>query len=529
MACLSRREFLYAGAVLSAGYALPSFARTASVQQQPVSTIIPLIDEFVNRRLQELNAPGMILSLATKTGPIYSSGYGFADVKAKTPVNQQHLFEIGSISKSITAICALQLVDEGKLDLHKPVQQYLPWLQIDSGAIPVTTHHLLSHTSGLPGWPPLGPRTPYQKLWVGFEPGKEFSYSNIGYQIAGMVLERIEGKQLAEIIRQRVLSPLKMDRSEPIITSEIRPRVAIGYQDPMPDFVHPPRGPLAEAPWVEMTYASGCVASTAGDMGKYMSALLNHGSVADARVLTPQMFDLMTKPVHEAPDFGKDAQYGYGLAVDHIQGRTRLRHTGGMVAFSSAMHVDLTDSIAGFASTNCRLDGYRPNEICSYALDLLRAANAGKPLPEAPAPDNPSVVPNAKDYAGNYGELQIRAEGNKLTAAINVDDGELLRGGPDRFIHSGNHATLSNTPGIHTAGDGARGPWPIVFERHDGQVVEAFTPAGWFPNERYKGPMKFDYPREWDSFVGHYTNNNPWSGSARVYLQKGRLSLEGTP
>jgi CubicO group peptidase (beta-lactamase class C family) len=522
MRSITRRDFLYGGAIAAITCALPTWPFAEAVgQAKPRPAAFARVDDYVKQRLRELNAPGMILAIADRNGPAYTGAYGLADLKTRTPVTASHLFEIGSISKSFTAICALQLHEEGKLDLHKPIQAYLPWLQIDSGNVPITCQHLLSHTSGLPGWPPLQPRAPFQKLWVGFEPGTQYSYSNVGYQILGLILEKLDARQwpFFGILRERVLHPLRMMDTEGEIRDRIRPETAVGYVSQMPSYVHPPRGPLAEAPWIEMTYASGSIASTAPDMAKYMTMLLNHGAALDERILKPASFDLMSSAVHAAPAWGNDASYGYGMAIDHPGGHLRMRHTGGMVAFASAIHLDLTDGLAAFASTNCRLDEYRPNEIVAFALEVMRAKNTGKPLPELPAADDPSVIPNAAEYAGEYG-LHVRAYGNELYITLSVDvSGALLRVGPDTFACQPTRV-----------GPGPAEPLPphlVRFGRQDGKVVEMFLDGFWYPGKNYSGPRTFDYPKEWDAFAGEYQNNDPWFGRSRVVVSKGQLTMDG--
>lgn len=521
MRSITRRDFLYGGAIAATTCALPALPFAQTDQPKPQTAAFARIDDYVKQRLRELNAPGMILAISDRNGPVYTGAYGFADLKTKTPVQANHLFEIGSISKSFTAICALQLHEEGKLDLHKPIQAYLPWLQIDSGNVPITCHHLLSHTSGLPGWPPLQPRAPFQKLWVGFEPGTQYSYSNIGYQILGLILEKLDtqNKTFFDILRQRVFHPLRMMETEGLILDQNRPEIAVGYIPQMPGYIHVPGGPVAEAPWIEMTYASGSIASTAADMAKYMTMLLNRGAAPEGRILKPASFDVMSSAVHAAPLWGSDASYGYGLAVDHPSGHLRLRHTGGMVAFVSAIHLDLTDGLAAFASTNCRLNEYRPNDIVSFALEVMRAKTAGKPLPELPAVSDPSVILNAAEYEGNYA-FDVRARGNKLYITLSADvSGSLLRLGPDIFACQ-----------PVWAGPRPRRPLPphlVRFGRQDGKVAELFLDGAWFPGKNYSGPRTFDYPKEWDAFAGEYKNNDPWFGRSQVAVVKGQLTMDG--
>src|SRR6185295_16511276 len=354
------------------------------------------LDEFVARHMSEMGLPGLTLALVDRAGTLRTSQYGFADVKAGIRVGAQTLFEIGSISKSFVAIAVLQQAEEGKLDLNKPVTDYLPWLKIESKYAPFTTHHLLSHTSGLSGVPLLM-RVAATTLRVGFEPGSRWVYSNIGYVLLGFLLEAIDKKPFAEIIRQRVFNPLGMNLSAPVISNEIRERVAVGYGPLQPDHPFPVRGKLGEAPWIEVPEAAGSIASTAGEMGNYLQMLLNHGAGVKGRVLSEKAFAHFTKPVIKSPFRGEDASYAYGLWVSDTNGHTLLRHTAGMVAFSSAMFADVTEGFAAFSSVNAaRLPGgYRPIAVVRYALALLSAASRGLALPDPPpAPPSPAIIKN---------------------------------------------------------------------------------------------------------------------------------------
>src|SRR5204862_699340 len=169
--------------------------------------------------------------------------------------------------------------------------------------------------------------------------------------------------------------PLGMNNSESTITDNARERMAVGYRPLFDDRPFPVKGKIGEAPWIEVPEAAGSIASTPGDMCKYLSMLLNRGASANGKVLSSNGFELFTKPVIKAPFRGEEASYAYGLWTSQTNGHTLLRHTGGMVAFSSAMFADLTDGFAVFASVNARLaEGYRPVAVTRYTLDLLSAA-----------------------------------------------------------------------------------------------------------------------------------------------------------
>lgn len=514
---ISRRELLGAavGVALGGGAWVEAAQRAGAGRFQPA--FAPL-DAFVARHLREIGAPGLTLALADKSGAVRVAAYGLADVKASAPVRPETLFEIGSISKSFVAVALLSLRDEGRLDLDRLVSEYLPWLKIDFAYGHVSARHLLSHTSGLPGVPLL-PEAVAAGLSTAYPPGRHFVYSNIGYFILGLLLEALDRRPLAEALRARVLAPLGMTESAPVITNALRPRMAVGYAPLHEDRPFPVRGPLAEAPWIEVDTAAGSVASTARDMVSYMRMLLNRGAgPGERRVISEESFGLLTNPEVAAPFRGEDGHYALGLWVSRLEGRTQLRHTGGMVAFSSMMDVDLTSGLAAFASVNANLSGYRPVAVTRYALELLRAAQAGRPLPPVPAPAAPAdEVKDAADYAGTYAS----PDGKRLVLA--AESNRLL------LLHAGRRVALERSGGRDSFV--VRHPdfelFRLVFTRDGERVTEAAHGPDWYAGAAYTGARAFETPEELRAYVGRYRHDSPWYGSTRVVLRKGRLWLDG--
>ena len=186
-------------------------------------------------------------------------------------------------------------------------------------------------------------------LRVGFEPGTRWVYSNIGYALLGFIIEAIDKKTFAEAMRQRLFVPLAMSSSAPVISNEIRERLAVGYSPLQSDRPFPIRGKLGEAPWLEVSEAAGSIAATSSDMGNYLQMLLNRGAGAKGRVLSEKSFELFVKPVIKSPFRGEDASYAYGLWVSDTNGQTLLRHRAAC-RVSSAMFADTTNGFAAFAS-----------------------------------------------------------------------------------------------------------------------------------------------------------------------------------
>jgi CubicO group peptidase (beta-lactamase class C family) len=524
---ISRRELLRKGAKAAAALSvLPALTAEAEAQRAKAARggagrkagAFARLDEYVERHMREAGAPGMTLALADRNGAVRVSTYGFADTKTRAPVRPGTLFEIGSISKSFAAVALLQMSDEGRVELHRPVVEYLPWLKLEQRHGALTAHHLLSHTSGLPG-APLLPESLSVGLETYFKPGEKFVYSNVGYLVLGLLIEALDRRPFADALAARVLKPLGMNESAPVISHALRPRMAVGYSPEFEDRPFPLRGRLAEAAWIEVDSAAGSVASTAPDMVAYMRMLLNRGAAAGRRLISENSFELLTKPVVKAPFRGEEASYTYGLWVSQDKaGATHLRHTGGMVAFSSSLDVDLTNGLAAFASVNASLGGYRPVAVTKHALELLNAERARAELPAPPAPAAPpDEVKNAADYAGTYTapdgrRLVLGAEGNRLLLAHKGRVLALERsGGPDSFIVKHPEFEL----------------FRLVFTRENGKVVEAGHGPDWYAGAAYKGARTFDHPKEWDAYSGRYRHESPWYGSTRVVLRRGALWLEG--
>jgi len=506
------------------GITRPVSAATGFQRDTRFAAAYQRLDEYIARHMAEVGAPGMTLALADRKGLLRASAYGFADVKAGIKVSPETLFEIGSISKSFVAIVVLQLAEEGKLDLNKPVTSYLPWLKIESKFSLFTTHHLLSHTSGLSGVPLLL-RTAGTTLGVSFEPGTNWVYSNIGYGLLGFLIEAVDKKPFADAMRQRVFNPLGMNSSSPVISNEIRERVAVGYAPLQSDRPFPIRGKLGEAPWIEVPEAAGSIAATAGDMGNYLQMLLNSGVGAKGRVLSEKSFALFTKPVIKSPFRGEDASYAYGLWVSENNGHKLLRHTGGMIAFSSVMYADMTDGLAAFASVNAaRLPGgYRPIPVVRYALALLSAASTGHELPAAPPPlPLPTVVKNATDYAGTFTlQSSSAAADDKKLVLVSAGDQLILQHAGSRIAlePAGPDAFFVKHPDFEL--------FTLRFGREKELVAEGFHGSSWWTNEHYSGSKKFEYPKGWDAFTGHFHSDSPWYGSVRIVIRKGQILIGG--
>ena len=515
---LTRRDVLEAALIGAAATAGGFWVKEAHASTR-YADVFAELDRYVEQFMREMNSPGMTLVLADREGVQRVSTYGFGDLDRQRKLNADELFQIGSITKSFLALALLQMRDEGKLDLHKPIVEYLPWFRIQSSFAPITTHHLLTHTSGLPGAPEVFPSDPTQRHLAAYAPGEQFHYNNMAFSLLGYLAWTLDGRELPEIFRERIFKPLGMSQSEPAIDFQMRERMPRSYQPFWSDRPYPRQGELCEAPSIVSTSGAGCIAATARDMGAYVQMLANRGRGPKRNLISPESFELFSKRHIKAEEFGPTASYGYGIAVDELDGNALLRHTGGMVSYMSALQVDIAAGIGGFASVNAQ-QGYRPNAVVKYGVQLMRAHVEKRKSPAPPAADSEFEVARAGDYvgvfAGEQGRLEFAREGTKLFLVRGSKRIPLERAdSPDQFRVS--------------EPDLAR--FPLIFGRKsaDGPVVEVSSGDAWYTATAYDGPRQFQVPEAWRSYVGHYRSEDPWIGSLRVFILKGRLLLDGTP
>ena len=344
--------------------------------------------------------PGLTLVCTAPNGVTAYVRTGYADRELRTPLGPDHLFQIGSISKSFVAMAIHQLAQEGRLKLSDDIRTVLPGVALPPDP-PISLSHLMEHSSGLPDDAPLFPRTHDGLLWSAFPPGSAWSYSNTGYDLLGKVVERMDRTSLAQALQRRIFAPLGMTTARGEIIASERTRFATGYSplDLAVDAI--PGGRLAPAAWVNVTFGAGCVAATARDMSRWIRYLAQEPAVA-GKLLRPEAAATYFSPGISAPGWGSaGARYGAGLAHVPIEGRTLLHHTGGMVSFSSAIHVDPIAKVGAFASTNSGKQDYRPRDVTAFACALLRSVVAPEvglaPKPKPAERPRPTPAPSVLD------------------------------------------------------------------------------------------------------------------------------------
>ncbi len=469
------------------------------------------VRSFVERHRSTLDTPGLALALTDRERILGVVLDGLANVDAGTPVEPEHRFQIGSISKGFTVMALLQQREEGRLDLDAPVTEYLPWFEVRSAYGPIAVHHLLSHTAGIVcGMDATGEAA--HEVWslrethTGWAPGERFLYSNVGYKALGLVLEAVTGRPWWEVVRERVMEPIGMGGVDVVITNATRGRLAVGYTSPFDDRPWQPRQGWAPSGWFESATADGTICATAEELAAYARLVLNRGH----GVLTEEGFERMARPVAGDPDAPGEV-FGYGLKWLSQEGGPRLLgHSGGMVGFTAYL---LVEPETGFGVTVLMNSAFgRRLDLARFALACLAAEAREADLPDVPEPVDRASVPDAATFAGRFedelGSVQLMAEGDRLF----LDEDERRAG------------LVPIAEGRFAVDDPDRDRYPLDIVRRDGIAVEAFWGPRWLrvPD----APPAPVVPAEWRALTGRYRSWNPWAPGFEVLVRGQTLRLE---
>jgi CubicO group peptidase (beta-lactamase class C family) len=497
---ISRRAFTGGalGAALGTQLALPALAQN----RRNEAAALAAIRAYGEAHRAYFGLPGMTLGVVTADGRRTVLNFGYANADARTPITAATLFQVGSISKLMIAAVLHQFAAEGRLRLTDRVSTLLPEVPLSRGNA-IEIQHLLDHVAGLPSDTPMfAPGG----LWTAYAPGQHWHYSNTGYEILGKLAEHVGGKPLRQLLRERIFAPLGMSRTRGAIIGADRPLYAQGYEAADPVAVFARGVPLAPAPWVDVTFGAGCVASTADDM---MALLLSVAGAAQGRGglgLSAQQARLFA--THAVPTDTPGMTYGNGLMHVGQAGRAYLHHTGGMLSFSSSFHVDVASGVGAFASASIgAFAEYRPRLLTLFAVDALTSASAGRPLP-APMRLQPQLG-NAASYVGRYagpaGTFEVRL------------------GNPLSIVASGTAAALEPEQDevFRTAHPSFR-QYSLMFDRSGGAVTAAYFGPNSYLREGAGGTLAPADPAL-ARLAGRYIDDDPWFPPSPVVERGGKL------
>ena len=298
---------------------------------------------------RSIGTPGISVAVAHKGRLVFSQGVGFADLENMIPANGSTAYNIGSVSKALTAVAVMQLVEQGKVGLDDPIQKYVPTFP-DKGSI-ITVRHIMTHTSGIrhyrstdfPDSVDNENMKPIASLEEGikvfkddpllFKPGAHYFYSSYAVNLLQGVVEKASGMGFEDYMRKHVWEPTGMFNSAFDRPEQIVPRRARGYQ--IAD------GRTLNYPYGDLTYkfASGGMISSADDLARFGIAL-NHGAL-----LKPETLALMYKPIDPVPRYQENGppqptEFSQALIWRILKddaGRTFVNHCGTVKGFNACL------------------------------------------------------------------------------------------------------------------------------------------------------------------------------------------------
>ncbi len=404
--------------------------------QQPDAGAVAKAEAAVADAFAQSGAPGAIVTVVSGTTVAWTRAFGVANVETNAAITADTLFQIGSVTKAFTAAALVSASTQGVVALDRPVGAYVSGLTPCVGA--PTLAQLLSHTGGIMDEPDeFGPQGEeglgaYQRTWTSeycmLPPGRAFSYSNSGYALAGLALQEAEKKPFADVMRARVLEPLGMTRTTFRPTEAMTWPLAVGHRRDKEGKFSVVR-PLAND---ARLWPAGTLYSSAAEMGRFATALLNDGKVAGATGLPAGVVDRMRARIAEIPTTGQ----GYGLGLFHSL--STYGHGGTMTGYVAQLDVDPAARVAVVVLTNG--DNANPGAMAIAGRRVGLALLAQPELSEVdPAPVTPPAAGGeAARYVGTFRNprrftVEVVQQGEGLVLKRFGRDFPMRYVGPERF------------------------------------------------------------------------------------------------
>ena len=376
------------------------------------------LDGFFHDALTRADIAGAVVVVVKDGKVFFERGYGYSDVDTRAPVDPNRtLFRPGSISKLFTWTSVMQLVERGKLDLDRDVNDYLDFRIPATFPKPITLRNLMTHTPGFEEHikdlmldDSKHAVVPLRTVLITslpkriYPPGEVSAYSNYGASLAGYIVQRVSGEPFADYVRRNIFNPLGMTHStfEQPLPKNLRDDMSKGY--------YTPEAKPQPFEVVNMVPA-GALSADGDDIARFMIAHLNNGAYDTARILRPATAEMMHRaafqPVPPLPAMA------LGFYHEDRNGHTIIGHGGDTQVFHSDLHLILDQNVGLFVSLNSAGRDFSP---ISNLRKMLLEGFTDRYFPAAPlgaAKPVPSAKSDAPKVAGSY-RLSRRSDSNFL-------------------------------------------------------------------------------------------------------------------
>ena len=390
-----------------------ALASSAAAQPPPRARVLAQVDSLAREFVAVTRTPGISVAVVQGQDTIVMKGYGAADLVAHIAAGPKTVYRIGSMSKQFTAAEIMRQVERGKISLDDDVSKFLPDVPLHGNR--VTIRQLLNHTSGIPDY---GASSAWRNSWTrevtprqivalvenspfDFAPGTRWRYSNTGYTLLGMVLEKVTGEAYASLLQRELFTPLGLTQTSYCPTTANDSLYATGYAVA--------NGGVAPAPFLSMSqfFSSGALCSTVGDLVRWQRAL------AGGKVVSAQSYELMTTP--DTLNDGSRLTYGFGLGPGELKGHAGVAHGGGLAGFTTFGIFFPADTLNVVVFSNAS-SGPDP-----LALNIARTALG------IPPPGTASVGLSAADRDLLVGVYELaRPHGSNLVVHVAIENGQLM-------------------------------------------------------------------------------------------------------
>lgn len=466
------------------------------------SYIAPLIKSEMKKH----DITGLSIALVDNQRVLWAKGFGYADKANKVPATPETIYRAGSISKLFTATAVMQLAEQGKMDIDKPLQTYLPKFFIKSrfpNAAPITPRNIMTHHSGLPANFLKGMWTskpePFEDLveqvddeYVAYPPNYLFSYSNLGYTLLGCALERVAGQPFASYMKLSLLSPLGMTHSSFSQYPENSPLGSKAYR----------KGKEVEAPPLRDVPAGG-LNTTVLDLSRFVEMVFAHGRAGNRQIIKPQTLAEMLRPQNADVPLDLDFRIGLGWALDFTNIRNAgpvAGHSGGTLYHCSLLIILPEDKLGVVVMANSA-DAWPVIDKAAVAtLKLALEAKTGirqpirkKKMPAAISASVKKLRPFGGLYDTPYGVLDVRVKSGYLQVKVMGKTAHLILRADGRVYAQ--YRLLGLIPR-----NGSIGYSRATIEGHD--IVEGYVDGREFLAGELIMPVPI--PKRWLQRIGKY-------------------------
>lgn len=443
------------GQFTQSGQTFPFYLTKSEDPVAKARNILASLDGIINKAMADLKVPGLALAVVKNKEAIFLKGYGLRDVEKKLPMTPDTLLAIGSTTKAFTTFALARLADDGEMSWDEPVRNYIPWFKLSDPAITerITPRDLVTHRSGLPRhdfvWynnyrasrEELVRRLAYLQFTADLR--ERFQYNNLMFLTAGYLLEVLSGKTWEDSVRELVLEPLAMNRTNF--------SVSVSQQDK--DYAQPylyRDGQIEKIPFRQLTNMgpAGSINSSVREMSNWVIVHLNSGKFGEQQLLAPASLEdlhLPYMPIAGTPPttYISPASYALGWFVDYYRGHQRVYHGGNIDGFSALVSFLPQDGYGFVVLTNRngsplpdllvetitdKLLGLEPVDWIGEAVkNLAMGEELGKKAGEKAAARRAAGTKPSHplpDYAGTYfhpgyGELKVDLKDGHLSFIYN--------------------------------------------------------------------------------------------------------------